>query len=117
MLPYINMKWYLLFALPLFGAYVGNPADPAIMNTGFFSTSYPFFKFTSGYIYDYTSNKRYEASQNSPHFDPSAIKSFGLHSQLASFSLIFVERLQLYGTAGGSREVVEERDVSITDFL
>ena len=99
------MRWLLFFAaFPLFGAYVGNPADPALMNTGFFSGGYPFFKFTSGYIYDYTSNKRYVSS--SP---DQAIRQFGLHSQLASFSFIFIERLQVFGTAGGSKEVVEEK--------
>ncbi len=112
------MRWLtLIVAFPLFGAYVGNPADPAIMNTGFFSASYPFFKFTSGYIYDYTQNKRYEADQTTPNFDPNqAIKKFGLHSQLASFSFIFLERMQLFGTAGGSKEVVEEGQ-QISDIL
>jgi len=95
---------FLLVILPLFGAYVGNPADPALMNTGFFSSGYPFFKFTSGYIYDYTSDKRYEAP------DP-AIKQFGLHSQLASCSLIFIERLQFFATAGGSKEIVKEEPI------
>lgn len=100
------MRWlFFLAAFPLFGVYVGNPADPAIMNTGFFSASYPFFKFTSGYIYDYTSNKRYVATDQ-------AIKQFGIHSQLASFSLIFIERLQLFGTAGGSKEVVKEKPIA-----
>ncbi len=96
------MRFLFLLALPLFAAYVGNPADPAIMNTGFFSTTYPLFKFTSGYIYDYTPNKRYVASDQ-------LIKRFGLHSQLASFSFIFIERLQLYGAAGGSKEIVKEQ--------
>ena len=106
------MRWFFLLAtLPLFGAYVGNPADPAIMNTGFFSTNYPFFKFTSGYIYDYTSNKRY-VEENSD-LDP--IDKFGLHSQLASFSLIFMERIQFFGTAGGSKEIIKEQP--ITDLI
>lgn len=95
-----------LFAFPLFGAYVGNPADPALMNTGFFSTTYPIFKFTTGYIYDYTSNMRFETNSSD------AIKQFGLHSQQASFSFIFVERLQLFGSAGGSKETVQGRDLS-----
>lgn len=100
------MRWICYFAiLPLFSAYVGNPADPALMSTGFFSSSYPFFKFTSGYIYDYTQNKRF-VSQDDFHF-----KKFGLHSQLASFSTIFIERLQFFGTAGGSKEMVEEKSL------
>ncbi|MBU6383189.1 MAG: hypothetical protein KGQ49_03035 [Verrucomicrobia bacterium] len=97
------MRWLFLFAVfPIFGAYIGNPADPAIMNTGFFSGCYPFFKFTSGYIYDYTQNKRFVAHDQT-------IKRFGLHSQMASFSFIFIERLQLFGTAGGSKETVVEK--------
>jgi hypothetical protein len=95
---------FLIAIFPLFGAYVGNPADPALMNTGFFSSSYPFFKCTSGYIYDYTSNKDFVASDQ-------VIKRFGLHSQLASCSLIFIERLQLFATAGGSKEVLEEKSI------
>lgn len=96
------MKWLLYFAtLPLFGAYIGNPADPAIMNTGIFSSGYSYFKLTTGYIYDYTQNKRYASEDNQ------TFKKFGLHSQLASFSMIFVERLQLFGTAGGSKEIIE----------
>jgi hypothetical protein len=90
---------FMFLLLPLFGAYVGNPASPAIMNSGFFSTTYPFFKFTSGYIYDYTQNLRFETENK-------ALKTFGLHSQQASFSFIFVERLQLFGAAGGSKETV-----------
>lgn len=104
------MRWLLfLLAFPLFGAYVGNPADPALMNTGFFSSTYPFFKFTSGYIYDYTSNKRYTAPDQPLH-------NFALHSKLASFSLIFIERLQLFGTAGGSKESVQEKSIYETLF-
>jgi len=96
---------FFLFAFPLFGAYVGNPADPALMSTGIFSTNYPFFKFTSGYIADYISNKKYEAQQTDPDFDPNrAFKTFGVYSQLASFSMIFIERLQFFGTVGGSKE-------------
>ena len=100
------MRWLLfLAAVPLFGAYVGNPADPALMNTGFFSAGYPVFKFTTGYIYDYTQNKRFVAQDNE------TIRKFGLHSQLASFSFIFIERLQFFGTAGGSKEIIEEKPI------
>jgi hypothetical protein len=106
------MKW-LLFFLPslLFSAYVGNPANPAIMNTGFFSANNPFIKGTSGYIYDYTSNKRMKAKQKNPDFDPNtAFKEFGLHSQLATFSFILVERMEFFGYAGTSKEQAKGRN-------
>lgn len=101
------MKWLvLLFASPLFSAYIGNPANPAIMNTGFFSLHNPLIKGTTGYIADYTSDKKYVAHQKEGEiFDPnSTFRKFCLHSQLASFSIIFLERLELFGTAGGTKE-------------
>src|SRR3989344_3464390 len=102
-----------LFAAPLFAAYVGNPAAPAIMNTGFFSAHNPLVKGTSGYIADYTSNKRYEAHQHNADFDPNnAFRKFALHSQLASFSLILLERLELSGTVGGAKERIKSHDLS-----
>jgi hypothetical protein len=104
------MRFILFLPLCLFGAYVGNPANPAIMNTGFFSLGYPFIKGTTGYIYDYTSNKRYEATQKNPDFDPNAtFKEFGLHSQLGTFSVILVERMEIFGSAGGTKEQAKGR--------
>ncbi len=100
----------LFFPWVLFGAYVGNPANPAIMNTGFFSSCYPFVKGTTGYLYDYTSNKRYVAKETTTDFDPNAVfKEFGLHSQLATFSLILLERMEIFGSAGGSKEQAKGR--------
>lgn len=96
---------FFLAALPLFASYIGNPAGPALMNTGFFSAQYPFFKCTTGYVGDYVSDKRYEASQTDANFDPNtAFRHFGVHSQMATVSLILVERLELFGMAGGAKE-------------
>jgi hypothetical protein len=111
--------FFFLFPLFVFGAYVGNPANPAIMNTGFFSLKNPFMKGTSGYIYDYTSNKRYEADQKNPDFDPNqTFKEFGLHSQLATFSVILLERMEIFGSAGGTKEQAKGRThpTQIEDF-
>ncbi|MBS0624586.1 MAG: hypothetical protein JSS32_00875 [Verrucomicrobia bacterium] len=101
------MRWLLFFLFPFCvqGFYVGNPGSPGIMNAGFFTNRNPFIKITSGYIADYTSNKRYVANQNQPNFDPNdTFKEFGLHSQLASLSVILLERLEIFGTLGGTKE-------------
>jgi len=113
------MRWvFLLFSFPLFAAYVGNPANPAIMNTGFFSAHNPLIKGTTGYIADYISNKRYEAHQDTPSFDPNdAFRKFGIHSQLASFSVIFLERLEIFGTVGGSKQRTKSHEQSATSFI
>jgi hypothetical protein len=109
---------FLLFALPLFGAYVGNPAAPAIMNTGFFSVHNPWVKGTTGYIADYISNKRYEANPSDSSFNPNdAFRKFAIHSQLASFSVILLERLELFGTVGGSKQRTKSHDQSTLSFL
>lgn len=99
------MRWTLLlfYIFPVFGAYVGNPASPGIMNMGFFSGPSPYFKFTSGYLADYTSNKQYQAVTKSGD-EAQNFHDFALHSQMATFSAIFVERLEIFGAAGGSKE-------------
>jgi hypothetical protein len=110
------MRWlFVFFALPLFAAYVGNPAAPAIMNTGFFSSHNPLVKGTTGYIADYISNKRYEADQKEEDFNPNdAFRKFGIHSQLASFSVILLERLEIFGTVGGSKQRLKSHEQSPT---
>lgn len=113
------MKWLCFYlACPLFAVYVGNPAAPAIMNTGLFSAHYPLVKGTSGYIYDYTSNKRYIAESTDPDFDPNLVfRKFTIHSQLASFSIILLERVELFGTAGGSKEGTKQYSFSPTAVI
>lgn len=116
------MRWFfLLLTAPLCAAYIGNPGSPAIMNTGLFSSHNPLIKGTTGYIADYTSNKRYEAEGDAGSFDPNdAFRKFAIHSQLASFSVIVLERLELFGTVGGSKERTKEYDQTslpfVTDF-
>ncbi len=88
----------------IFGVYVGNLAAPSVMNTGFFSAHNPFIKGTTGYIADYITDKHYTTSANDPLFDPNdAFKKFIIHSQMASFSLVLLERLELFGSVGGSK--------------
>ena len=104
-------------AFPLFGAYVGNPASPGLMTTGFFSGLSPAFKFTSGYLADYTSNMRFEPAKS--YSSTQIIHEFGLHSQMATLSAIFVERLELFGYLGGSKEHAKwgEKQPTINDFM
>lgn len=86
------------------GAYIGNPASPAVMNTGFFSYHNPLIKGTSGYIGDYTANKYYRADSKNLEFDPNDLfKKFIIHSQMASFSVTLLERLELFANLGGSK--------------
>jgi hypothetical protein len=101
------MKFFLFFFLlihSIFGVYVGNLGAPSIMNTGFFSAHNPFIKGTTGYIADYVTDKHFVTSATDPLFDPNeAFKKFIIHSQMASFSLILLERLELFGAVGGSK--------------
>lgn len=111
-------RWiFLVAAFPLFGAYTGNPADPALMSTGIFSSGYSFFKFTSGYVGDYISDKRYQVEPSDPELDPDTFRHFGLHSQMATFSLILLERIEFFGMVGGSKEHAQwNKTVSAEDL-
>lgn len=105
-LPNMRFVFFLLFPfVSLLAGYIGNPANPGIMNNGFFTSTNPFFKVTTGYYGDYISNIRFTPTKVSPDFDPDgAIRQFGLHSQMATASLILLERIEIYGSAGGSKE-------------
>lgn len=110
----------VLLTTSLFGTYVGNPASPAIMNTGFFSAHNPLIKGTTGYIADYITDKLYEADKNNASFDPDdAFRKFIIHSQMATFSVILLERLEIFGTVGGSkpRTKLHEQDDSANLLL
>ncbi len=112
------MRWSLFFLFPflLHGFYEGNPGSPGIMNAGFFTSHNPWIKITTGYLADYTSNKRYVASGGNENFDPNdTFKEFGLHSQLGTFSLILLERLEFTGTMGGTKERAKWHDQPIND--
>lgn len=96
--------FFLLSLHSVFGAYVGNVAAPAIMNKGFFSSFYPLIKGTTGYVADYVTDKHFISHQNNPNFDPEeAFRKFLIHSQMASFSVDILERLEIFGTVGGSK--------------
>ena len=113
---HMRIVFWFFFILPLFGAYVGNPASPGLMTTGFFSGHSPVFKFTSGYLADYTSNMRFERVNENSNAEP--FHDFGIHSQMATFAAIFVERLELFANLGGSKEHAKwgEKQPTMADF-
>lgn len=102
------MKKFLLFLLAapyLFASPVGNPCGPGLMQAGIFSSSNPWIKVTTGYLADYVSNMPLKMTSGSAEFDPEeSFKHFGLHSQMATFSLVLLQRLEAYTYLGGSKE-------------
>ncbi len=114
-LHHMRIIFLLFAAFPLFGMYVGNPASPALMTTGLFSGHSPIAKFTSGYLADYTSTMRFEPVKKDS--DTQTFHGFGIHSQMATFSAAFVERLELFGYVGGSKEHAKwDRQLTMSDF-
>lgn len=102
------MRKYLFFFLlssSLFASPVGNPATPGLMQAGLFSSSNPWIKVTTGYLADYVANMPLTLSSGSAKFNPEeTFKHFGLNSQMASFSLVLLQRLEAYTLFGGSKE-------------
>jgi hypothetical protein len=97
--------FFFFFAPALFASPVGNPASPGLMQAGLFSSCNPWIKVTTGYLADYVSNMPLSFSNGSAEFDPGeTFKHFGLNSQMASFSLVLLQRLETYALFGGSKE-------------
>ncbi len=110
--------FFLLFAPSLFASPVGNPANPGLMQAGLFSSSNPWIKITTGYLADYVSNMPLEHSSGSADFDPDdAFKHFDLHSQMATFSLVLLQRVEAYALLGGSKEHLKESHASLFSSL
>lgn len=96
----MRVLFFLVWAPTLFASYIGNPSDPAIMDTGIFSLRNPLLKGTTGYIWDYVSNKYYVPTSG----DGPPLDQFSIHTQSASLSFIFLERIEVLGTVGGSKQ-------------
>ncbi len=98
----------------LFAAPVGNPGTPGLMSGGLFSGSNPLIKATTGYLADYVSDLPLELASGSstePELDPEkTFSKFGLHSQMATVSLVFLQRLETYALLGGTKEHLKWHD-------
>lgn len=78
------------------------------MSGGIFGTPPSFFRLTTGYLADYISDMKLSHSSGSAEFDADdVLKRFGLHSQMAEFSLSLLQRLEFYALLGGSKEKVK----------
>jgi hypothetical protein len=103
-----NMRKFLFLLLSstsLFAAPVGNPCGPGLMQSGLLIAN-PWIKVTTGYLADYVSNMPLKmTSGGSADFNPDeSFKHFGLHSQMATFSIVLLQRLETYALLGGSKE-------------
>ena len=88
------------------------------MQSGIFSSPNPWVKVTTGYLADYVSNMPLNLSNGSAPFDPKqTFKHFGLHSQMASFSLVLLQRLEAYALLGGSKEHLRWHDEPQTSLF
>jgi hypothetical protein len=116
----MRISLFLIFlAASLIAAPVGNPAGPALTSGGFLPN--PFFKLATGYLADYISDMRLSLSKGEADFDAeNTLHRFGLHSQMATFSLSLLQRIEFYTLLGGSKEHVnlkEEPDTPLFSAL
>lgn len=117
------MFWRIAVFLILFhilsAAPVGNPGTPGLMHGGLISSN-PWFKATTGYLADYVSDLRLDLSSGSSNVEQlnpdKTFSKFGLHSQMASFSLVFLQRLEAYALLGGTKEHLKWHDEPKTPF-
>jgi hypothetical protein len=75
------------------------------MQAGLFSSCNPWIKVTTGYLADYVTKMPLKFCSGSAEFNPDeTFKHFGLHSQMATFSVVLLQRLEAYALMGGSKE-------------
>ncbi len=110
-------RYFVLFFFAgsaLFAAPVGNPATPGLVNGGLFTGSSPWIKATTGYLADYVSDLRLDLSSGHSTQEgldaDKTFSKFGLHSQMASFSLVFLQRVEAYALLGGTKERLKWHD-------
>lgn len=104
------IKSFLLFFLNpifLFCAYVGNPCSPALMQTGLFSVHNHFINVTSGYLADFVFDKKIKPDDKPEFVNLDKVKEFEMHSNMASLSLIFLRRMEIYSYLGVSKETMD----------
>lgn len=110
----------LFFFSPLAAAPIGNPCNPGLIHCGLFSASNPWFKASTGYLADYVSDLRLDLASGSSDvsaLDPDKTFSrYGLHSQMASFSLVLLQRLEAYALLGGTKEHLKWHDEPESPF-
>jgi hypothetical protein len=93
----------------LFASPIGNPASPGLMQGGIFSFN-PWVKVTTGYLTDYVSNMPLKPFDEKTVFGANdSFGHFGLHSQMASCSIVLLQRLEVYALLGGSKEHLKRR--------
>lgn len=116
----MKLKWVSFFSLyifPLLAMYTGNPGSPALSYAGLFSGNYPWFKTSSGYVYDYTTDKNYTLVSHREDFpNIEKVNTFRLDSNFGKIGFILVQRLELYGLFGTSEETIKWTSPPKTGF-
>ncbi len=106
------MKRFFLFLLFLFAsqgfsAYIGNPASPALMQTGLFNVKNHFINVATGYLADITWDKKIRPSDQPNFVSLDKVNEFEVRSNFSVISLIFLRRLEIYSYLGVSKEKMD----------
>ncbi len=100
------MKKLLLLVLTTFSLnafYVGNIAEPAILEKGIFSDKDPWIKVQTGYLVDFVNDKKLVSDHNIVAVgNENRINDFEIISNMGKVSVTFRERMEVYGMFGQS---------------
>jgi len=88
---------------------MGNICSPAVMQTGLFGRFNYFLNVTSGYVSDITWDTKIKPVNQPDYINLDSVKEFEIHSNWASFALIFFRRLEFYTYLGVSKESMDWR--------
>lgn len=99
-------KFFLFFFFSLLShaSYVGNIAGPAILEKGLFSDKDPWIKVQTGYLVDFTNDKKLVSDHNIPILgNENRINDFEIISNMGMISVVLRERMEIYGMLGQSK--------------
>lgn len=92
---------------PLFALYTGNPASPSLLQKGLFNAQSYFISVSTGYIYDNVWDKNIVPTETPDFVSLEKVGDFEVHSNFASFALVFLKRLEIYTYLGVSKENID----------
>jgi hypothetical protein len=93
----------ILFTFFLHASYVGNIAEPAILEKGLFSDKDPWIKVQTGYLVDFVNDKKLVSDHNIATVgNENRVNNFEIISNMGKVSISFRERMEIYGMFGQS---------------
>ena len=104
-LPMMKKIFCFLLQLPLYALYVGNPAEPQLIDQGFFMSQDSFATIKIGYQGDAVFDRKLRAQGGAR----GPIDRFKIHMDQGAVTLNLIDRIEVYGSLGSFNATLWDR--------